>query len=65
MSSYKDRLTNEFEALSDKIDKLEVFLLTKTSKSLDSGSRSTMKRQVVAMKEYRQCLMIRLAKEVV
>lgn len=61
MSNFKERLTEEHIALTEKINKLEDFILDEKFKTIDPIQQSLLKVQFQSMQTYNQCLIERIA----
>ena len=59
MSDFKERLTTEQMELTEKIVKLEDFIMSDKFRSIDPIQQSLLKVQLNAMKTYSQCLIER------
>jgi len=60
MSTFKERVINEKEQLSDNIDKLEHFIGGDNFTTMHPAQQSLLKIQLAAMVTYNQCLAQRL-----
>jgi hypothetical protein len=60
MSTFKERLIEEHEQLTDKIIKLELFIPTPTFSTIKPIQQSLLKAQLFAMKTYSSILVERL-----
>ena len=60
MSDFKTRLIEEQAQLEEKLNKLDVFLMSGKVKEIDSVQRTLLKVQSSAMNTYLQCLNERL-----
>ena len=60
MDDFKSRLIAEQTQLIEKLDKLDAFLMSESSKNIDNIQLSLLKIQATAMNTYNQCLLERL-----
>ena len=59
-TSHVQRMGLEFGSLDGNIERLEAFITTRTFADLDDAEQNRMKRQLVAMREYRDVLKERI-----
>lgn len=60
MSDFLTRLKTEQSELTEKIEKLSVFVNGDKFNTLSSKHQYLLKRQLVAMEQYNECLELRL-----
>ena len=60
MSDFKERLIEEQTQLTEKLDKLDTFLLSEKVKEIDDVQKALLQVQATAMNTYLQCLKERL-----
>ena len=60
MNDFKLRLVEEKEALEEKLDKLDTFLLSERVNGIDDVQKALLHVQATAMNAYLQCLKERL-----
>jgi len=60
MSDFKERLAEEKDQLTDRIDKLHAFLMVEDSGQISEIQRSLLNIQLMAMQTYMMCLIQRM-----
>lgn len=60
MSDFKTRLDTERLELEEKLDKLDVFLMSDMATKIDDVQKALLKVQATAMNTYLQCLKERI-----
>lgn len=61
MSTYKERLIDEQAQLNQKVEKLEVFILSENFQKIEAVQKPLLKEQLIAMKNYNRILIARIA----
>ena len=60
MNDFKTRLIDEKNQLEEKLNKLDLFLVSKKVKDIDDVQKALLQVQVTAMNTYLQCLKERI-----
>jgi len=60
MNDFKTRLIDEQKALTEKLDKLDEFLLSEKVEGIDDVQKALLQVQATAMNTYSQCLKERI-----
>jgi len=62
MSTFKERLNDEYIQLNEKIEKLESFITSANFESVEDTQQALLKAQLMVMKSYSTILYERLAR---